>query len=233
MKLIASFLLFSLLCACSNLNLAQNDNKDIAKIDNSAKSLYATTGKTATDFLPKTGEYHIQYQAQGDLNGDKLVDIALVLQHNNDKQAIRPILILLKNKDKSYHLDKVSNVAMPIEFNEYDYKNYDSEEINIHDKKLIIQLYSTGVNGNLFSNFEYKNRNLYLTYIEVYAMGAGSHYEASYEVATGIFEETETNTMREDIPTTTKTFQVKPKQKWLFEKTSPDEVFNKVSNDSK
>lgn len=92
---------------------------------------YRLTGNNAADFLPESGIYSIQYEAQGDLNKDGLNDIAVVLYQKELKTAERPVLILLQNRDKSFHLDKVSNSAMPPEYNEYDSKLFDTEEITI------------------------------------------------------------------------------------------------------
>ncbi len=220
-KSILSCFFLTLLCACSNVNATDNSvNHDNKKMVNSA---YAKTGKKASDFLPKTGDYHIQYQAKGDLNGDKLADIALVLQHNSDKQAIRPVLILLQNKDKSYRLDKVSNVAMPIEFNKFGSKDYYSETVNIDDNTLIIKLYVYADRGsNLFSKFQYKEQNLYLTHLETSAVGRGWDSQDIYDVKTGKFISENTDMTSKKMSTTTETFQLKPKQKWLFEKISPE-----------
>ncbi len=233
-KSILSCCLFTLLCACSNVNATDdmvNKNNDNNKIINSP---YATTGKKASDFLPKTNDYHIQYQATGDLNGDKLADIALVLQHNSDKQAIRPVLILLQNKDKSYRLDKVSDVAMPIEFNKFGSKNYYSETINIDDNSLIIKLYVYADRGNnLFSKFQYQGQNLYLTHLETSAVGRGWDSQAIYDVKTGKFITEKTDMTSEEMSTTTKTFQLKAKQKWLFEKISPEKVYDKLSDETR
>ncbi len=230
-KSILSCFFLTLLCACSNVNATDdmvNKNNDNKKMVNSP---YATIGKKATDFLPKTNDYHIQYQAKGDLNGDKLADIALVLQHNSDKQAIRPMLILLQNKDKSYRLDKVSDVAMPIEFNKFGSKNYYSETVNIDDNTLIIKLYVYADRGsNLFSKFQYKEQNLYLTHLETSAVGRGWNSQNIYDVKTGKFISESTDMTSKKVSTTTETFQLKPKQKWLFEKISPEKVFDKVSD---
>ncbi len=221
-KSILSCVFVTLLCACSNVNAIDN------KIVNSP---YATTGKKATDFLPKTKDYHIQYQAKGDLNGDKLADIALVLQHNTDKQAVRPVLILLQNKDKSYRLDKVSDVAMPIEFNKFGSKEYDSEKITIKDNTLIIKLYVYADRGNnVFSKFQYKGQNLYLTHLETSAVGRGWNSQDVYDVKTGKFITENIDMTSEKMPTTTKIFQLQPKQQWLFEKISPENVYDKISN---
>ncbi|MCH5597476.1 hypothetical protein [Niabella ginsengisoli] len=99
---------------------------------------FPTTGNKASDFLPKLNIYDIQYEAEGDLNNDGLADIAVVLVHKNLKTAVRPMLILLQNKDKSYWLDKVSNTAMPIEYTESDYKIYDTESLGIENGDLLL-----------------------------------------------------------------------------------------------
>ena len=111
---------------------------------------FPKTGNKASDFLPKLGIYKIQYQAKGDLNKDGKVDIVLVLVHKDVKTEERPMLILLQNKDKSYRLDKISQIAFPIEYNDYDSKLFDTEDIAIDKGELNINLYSIGPSGNAF-----------------------------------------------------------------------------------
>jgi hypothetical protein len=113
---------------------------------------YPKTGNKAEDFLPKIGIYEIQYEVKGDLNQDGLPDIVIVLKNKESNIADRPTLILLQNNDKTYRLDKVSNFVMPIEYNEYDYKLFDTEEISIENGELNIKLYGK---DNSFGTFKY------------------------------------------------------------------------------
>jgi hypothetical protein len=185
--------------------------------------IYPKTGNKVADFIPEPDVYEVQYEAKGDLNKDGLDDIAVVLVHKEVKKAERPMLILLQNKDKSYRLDKVSNFAMPIEYTDSDYKIYDTEDINIEDGIIKIQLYGTGPSGNVFSDFKYFDNDLILTYIETYNVGAGSWQQLYYNLEKGELTEVITNTMEESMPTREKTFKL-TKEKYEFESTSPDDI---------
>lgn len=184
---------------------------------------YPKTANKAEDFLPKIGIYEIQYEANGDLNKDGLDDIAIVLVQKEVKTDERPMLILIQNKDKSYRLDKVSNLVMPIEYTDSNYKIYDKEDVNIENGMLNIRLYGTGPSGNVFSDFKYFGNDLMLTYIETYNVGAGSWHQLYYIIEKGELTEVITNTMEESMPTKKKTFKL-TKEKYEFESASPDDI---------
>lgn len=188
---------------------------------------YPKTGNKAEDFLPKIGIYEIQYEVKGDLNQDGLPDIVIVLKNKESNIADRPTLILLQNNDKTYRLDKVSNFVMPAEYNNHDFKIYDTEDIGIDNGTLTIQLYGIGPSGNLFSTFKYFGNDLVLAYIETYNMGAGSHQSLYYDLEQGELTQEITNTMEEDMPSREKTFKLK-KEKYLFETASPDNIISKA-----
>jgi hypothetical protein len=183
------------------------------------------TGKKPSDLVPDG--YEIQYDAEGDLNQDGLDDAALVIRKKEDTLAIRKMLILLSNPDKTYRLDKVSETALPDEYNEAGYKMHDPEDIAINKGELSINLYDIGPNGNQFSKFKYLNNDLILTYIETYNMGAGSHSALYYEPMKGKLIHEIINTMDEEMPSESKTISLK-KERYLFEKTSPDDVIQKA-----
>lgn len=212
--------------------LIKNCNSDIETKNQSVENknnlqepeiIFPKTGNKAADFLPSLNIYGIQYEAKGDLNKDGLDDIAVVFNHKESNIADRPMLILLQNKDKSFHLDKVSNFAMPIEYTDSDYKIYDTEDISIEDGILKIQLYGIGPSGNVFSDFKYFDNDLILTYIETYNVGAGSWQQLYYNIEKGELSQVITNTMEEIMPTKEKTFKL-TKEKYKFESASPDDI---------
>lgn len=186
---------------------------------------YPKTGNKIADFLPKTGIYEVQYETEGDLNNDGLADIAVILKYKENNVSKRPMLILLQNKDKSYRLDKVSNITMPVEYNEADYKLYDTEDITIENGGLNINLYSIGPSGNIFGSFKYIGNDFILNMIEAEYRGAGGHSGLFYNFESGDITVNETNTMEEDQPVTSKTTKAKAKR-YLFENTSITEFFN-------
>ncbi|WP_289658315.1 hypothetical protein [Flavobacterium panacagri] len=232
-----SFLLVFTIQSCKKDNKTTSDN--VAVIDSlpakkefeengeeyeendpeEADITYSKTGKKASDFLPKLDIYEIQYETHGDLNNDDLKDIAIVLKHKDVKTAKRPMLILLQNSDKTYRLDKVSDVTMPVEYNDHDYKLYDTEEIKIEKGELHINLYGDGASGTFLSAFKYLESGLVLTHMETYFRGAGQVSSHIYDFEKEESITSETNTMTEDEPTTSKTTKIK-KKPLFFEETS-------------
>ncbi|KFF27133.1 hypothetical protein [Chryseobacterium vrystaatense] len=237
-KLIPSLFLFLVfLCACKKDKTSDTDYKNgtatkiTAPIDTVNNHLsqqqpeFLKNGKKPSDLVPEG--YEIQYDTEGDLNQDGWPDMALVIRKKEDTLARRKMLILLRNSDKTYRLDKISETAFPDEYNEAGYKMNDTEDISINKGELSINLYDIGPNGNLFSTFKYLNGDLILTYIETYNMGAGSHSALYYEPMKGKLIQETMNTMEEEMPSKSKTIHLK-KERFLFEKTSPDKVIQKA-----
>lgn len=204
----------------STLQKDSLNSKNSELHENSIKS-----GKKPSDLVP--AGYEIQYDAEGDLNKDGLADIALVIRKKEDTLAGRKMMILLKNPDKTYRVDKVSDTVLPDEYNEAGYKMHDPEDITIENGELSINLYDIGPHGNQFSRFKYLNGDLILTYIETYNMGAGSHSALFYQPMKGKLTIETVNTMEEEMPTESKKFQIK-RERYVFEKTSPDDVVRKA-----
>lgn len=193
-----------------------------------AKLTFPQTGKKSSDFLPKLNTYEIQYETKGDLNQDGLEDIVVVLKNKKIKTEERPILILLQNEDKSYRLDRISNFAMPIEYAENGFQRYISEKVRVKNGVLNIQSFGVGgPSGNLFSTFKYVDNELILTFVETYNVGAGSWQQLCYNLEKHELTEEITNTMEEDMSSKEKTFMLK-KEKYLFEKASPDDIISKA-----
>lgn len=197
------------------------------KLDEIDENNFPEIGKKAEDFIINKDVFEIQYEAEGDLNGDELDDIVIVRKDKRNKTALRTMLILLQNPDKTYRLDKVSHLAMPIEYNDHDFKWYDTEDVSINKGVLTIQLYGIGPSGNLFSDFKYFGNDLLLTNIETYNMGAGSHQSLDYDVMKGELFQEVINTMKEEMPSEEKTFNLKP-QKIKFEDASPDDIIGEA-----
>ena len=189
--------------------------------------LFPKTGKKVEDFITEPQIFEIQYEAEGDLNGDNLDDMVIVRKDKKNKTAPRTMLVLLQNPDKTYRLDKISDLAMPAEYNDSDFKLYETEAISIDKGVLSIQLYGIGPSGNLFSDFKYFGNDLLLTNIETYNMGAGSHQSINYDVLTGKLTQEITNTMEEEMPTEAKTFHLQ-KQRLKFENSSPHAVISEA-----
>ncbi|PIF44621.1 hypothetical protein CLU96_1598 [Chryseobacterium sp. 52] len=203
----------------------ETSKKDTLNADSEHQTETLKTGKKPSDLVPDG--YEIQYDAEGDLNQDGISDVALVIRKKEDTLAGRKMLILLKNTDTTYRLDKISDTVLPDEYNEAGYKMHDPEDISIEKGELNINLYDIGPYGNQFSKFKYLNGDLILTYIETYNMGAGSHSALYYEPMKGKVVHETVNTMEEEMPSESKTSHLK-KERYLFEKTSPEEIIRKL-----
>ncbi|NMR35174.1 hypothetical protein HIO71_13340 [Chryseobacterium aquaticum] len=177
------------------------------------------------------GSYAIQHEADGDLNNDGLSDKVLVLRKKSDTFFQRTVLVLLKNKNNHFRLDKISDILLPDEYNEAGFKKYDPESISIAKGVLSVNLYNPAPYGNLFFNFKYIDKDFVLTYIETYNAGAGSSQSLYYEPLKGKLLQEVTDTMEEDMPAETKKIQVK-KQKFLFENSVPDDIISKVYSEN-
>lgn len=187
---------------------------------------FQNTGKKIVEFVPNT--YELQYSAKGDLNKDGISDAVVVLRKKGDTLGERRILILLKNSNGIFNLDKISETALPTEYADNGFKNYSMETIEIKDGKLSLQSYGRGGTvGNIFSEYQYYGNQLVLTHINTYDVGAGSWITLNYDVLEGNFEEEVTNTMKEDMPTETKNYNLK-KVKYLFETASPLEIITEA-----
>lgn len=81
--------------------------------------IFPTSGKSTEDFVPPNSIYEIIDKAEGDLNGDDLDDLVLLLKHKYDVEGSRPVLILFKNTDNTYSLEEMSRVAKPSNFTNY------------------------------------------------------------------------------------------------------------------
>ena len=214
--------------ATDSLNMTAESNDEVEEDEiNSIETdlIYPKSGIKSSDFLPTPNVYKIQYETTGDLNQDGKDDIALVLVHNKLKTAPRPMLILLQNEDKSYRLDKISTVVFPFEYNDFDFKIFDSEDIAIENGGLNINLYGMGPSGTIFGTFKYIKTDFVLTYVEAYYRGAGGSTGLIYDLAKEELTTNETNTMDENMPTVTTTNNIKA-EKNIFENTALSTFFN-------
>ena len=214
--------------ATDSLNMTAESNDEVEDDEiNIIKTdlIYPKSGIKPSDFLPTPGVYKIQYETTGDLNQDGKDDIALVLVHKKLKTAPRPMLILLQNEDKSYRLDKISQIVFPVEYNDFDFKIFDTEDIAIENGGLNINLYGMGPSGTIFGTFKYIKTDFVLTYVEAYYRGAGGSTGLIYDLVKDEITVNETNTMDENMPTVSTTSQTEGK-KYCFENTSITDFFN-------
>ncbi|SOD18360.1 hypothetical protein [Pedobacter xixiisoli] len=182
------------------------------------------------NLIPK--DYEIDLEAAGDLNNDGVADKVIVLIKTTDTTALRPTLVLLK-QGNAYSVDAISYTAFDPKFRKDGFKDYDFEEVSIDSGKLVVTKQATGPAGSIESTFKYIKDDLVLTHITTFNMGAGGQTEQKFDLLKGIYEQTDINTMKEDMPSTTSTKRYKiPKA--LFKDSDPSsimiEAFNKVGN---
>lgn len=191
---------------------------------------FPTMAYKIEDLIPQ--HYDIDLEADGDLNGDGVADKALVLINTRDTTGVRTTLVLLKQGD-AYSVNAVSYMAVEPKYREDGYKIYDYEHLTIDSGKLVIGMQATGPSGTIESEYKYINEELVLTNISTFNMGAGGQTGADFDLIKGIYEQTDINTMKEDMPSTT-TIKKYKIPKVLFKNSDPNtimiEAYKKVGH---
>lgn len=190
---------------------------------------FPKSGNKIEDLIPQY--FDTDMEASGDLNHDGLEDRVLVLVNTRDTTALRPTLVVLK-VGNVYRIDAKSFAVIEPKYRQDGYLNYDYEEVKIDKNgQLIFSQQSTGPNGSLESTFKYLNNELILTNISSFAMGAGGQTELKLDLLKGIFEQTDINTMKEDMPSKTTTQKyILPKT--VFSNSDPRAIMIKAFNDN-
>ena len=202
-------------------NAATNDQDE--RESDETEEEFPESGRSIQDFV--TTPYEVVLEAKGLLNEDELEDIALILQEKNDSTALRPTLVLLKQKDGSYKRYATSWYAIGAAYINGDYQHYDEENITIDSiRNLDISTYGSGPVGNRFLKYRFVNNQLVLASMETYNMGAGGHTGVVYDFLKGFMEVTEVNTMKEDMPSTTTKEKLKKRKPYLFATTDPESI---------
>lgn len=180
--------------------------------------LYNKQGKTPEDFIKNHQLYQIQYQKQGDLNQDGLNDMVLVVKSSEEMSTNkRYTLVLFQDETGEFYLETISDAIFEPEYNEYGYKWYSEEEIDIKDGVLQLSFYGLGPSGNVIYQFQYQEKALILNYLEIFTAGAGEQTTFYYDFVKKELEIHRTNTMEEEMPTEIEKKPLKNNQ-YLFEK---------------
>jgi len=181
---------------------------------------FPTMANKIENLIPK--DYEIDLEADGDLNNDGVADKVIVLIKTTDTTALRPTLVLLKQAE-AYSVDAISYLVFDPKFREDGFKNYDYEEVSIDSGKLVVTKQATGPAGSIESTFKYIKNDLVLTYITTFNMGAGGQTEQNFDLLKGIYEKTDINTLKEDMPSETTTNKYKIPVA-LFKDTDPSAI---------
>lgn len=191
---------------------------------------FPSTGNAITDFVP--ANYKTDLEATGDLNDDGEKDAVIVLINTRDTTALRLTLVLFKHGEKYKLYDKSYSVVEP-KYRKNGYSAYDYEDIKIDSGKLVISMQATGPAGSIESTYQYINKDLILTQINAFSMGAGGQTEQKINLLKGTYTQTNINTMKEDMPNTTTTKNYKMPTV-LFKDSDPGKImtnaFNQVGN---
>lgn len=161
----------------------------------------AETITDGSDIVPPG--YWVFQDAEGDLNGDGLIDKVIAIQNRQDKSEEITTIVLLKNQDSTFKKDTQSLVVIPPELDPDENPLFDSVSITVVSNELVVDI--SKFTGNTKSHFRYLDEQLTLTKIEQYAVGAGEHYSSSIDLLNSTLEEIRTNTMDENMPSETTT----------------------------
>ena len=186
--------------------------------------VFPGTGNTITDFVP--ANYKMDLEATGDLNNDGEKDAVIVLINTRDTTALRPTLVLLKQGEK-YNLYSKSLSVIGPKYREDGYPVCDYENVGIDSGKLVISMQSTGPAGSIESTYKYIDKALVLTQINAFSMGAGGQTDQKIDLLKGTYTQTDINTMKEAMPSTTKTKTYKIPTV-LFKDSDPSEIMMKA-----
>ncbi|MCD9855890.1 hypothetical protein LUD75_14285 [Epilithonimonas sp. JDS] len=194
--------------------------------DDSGDTEFPAIGKSVEDFIPKN--YETDLETEGDLNLDGLTDKVIILIKTKDSTAQRTAIVLLKQKNNSYALDAKSIGIVEPKYREDGFLNYDYEDIKIEKNgQLVITQQALGPLGNIESIYKYVGNDLVLSHISTFNMGAGGQIELNLDLIKGIAEQTDIDTMDENMPSETHRKPYKPR-KILFENSDPRAIINET-----
>ena len=242
MKYLVLVLIISILIGCKKedekeiipekIETVQNDTLNQETDQEMIWNGFPKTGKTIQDFV-KNSEYEIVEEYVGKLNNDNFDDSVLVVREIENNTSNRIMLVLMNNNNKNLTLFSKNETFLGPEYNEYDYKIHDTENIEINNHLLKIELYNVGPYGNLFGEFELKENDLKLTSLETYNMGAGSQIGQSYNNKTKIAIITFVNTMTDEMKSEEEEINVNYKKSTYFSNLDVDALVGEIMGQSK
>ena len=112
------------------------------------------------------------------------------------------------------------------------FKIYDTENFEITNHILKIELYTVGLYGNQFTEFEVKENDLKLTTVETFNMGAGGQTSITYDNKTKIAIITNTNTMTEEMKTEQEKIKLNYKKSTYFSKIDVNALTSEIYDQS-
>lgn len=157
------------------------DDKPI--IEHNENYTFPQMGNTPEDFIPKGTAYQIDHIVKGDLNGDELEDIAIVLTDYTEQYLSRPLIVILQNTDGTYRLDKVSKVIMQSKYIDNQYSFRYGEKIDIRKGFLYVFI---GFTGEFY--YKYVKDELILHDYTFKWIGTGGTVAYNYNIIDGVIE---------------------------------------------
>lgn len=189
-------------------------------------------GTSAEDFIPKQGDFQIEHETKGDLDGDGLDDMVIVLNDISGRFISRPLLVLLQNEDTTYRLDKMSKVVMHSHFSEENYSKRDTEDVIIQNNGFSIDSYALGFHGTINYFFTYINGELMLTDYDGTWRGAGGSVTLIFSYKDKRISRVDYNYNFETEEETTESAEaIVPVNDYKFESITPDKFITKLALD--
>ncbi len=183
---------------------------------------FVKTGESIESFVPSG--YIVDMQANGDLNQDGLEDIVVVFIKEENVHAKRLVLVLLRQPNNTYILDKFSWTVVESKYDET--IRYEEEDININNEGILQHhIWNFGPNINRTCKYKYIDNELCLVSIEAFGSGAGEQREIKLNLLTAKLEITTVNTFTENSETINKVYKTGTV---LFESAKPMEIINDI-----
>lgn len=176
---------------------SENNDEKNSKLDEKEKFMpeIPSEGRALESFIPP--EWKVLDYIEGDLNQDKLLDVAVVIEKDNDDDSLYPrvLLILLQNKDKSYKLSVKAGKAI-LRANEGGIWGDPYVPLSIDKGSLLISFYG-GSNWRWSNEYRFKFQEdkwlLIGAKIEMFHTGSGEGTHEDYNLLTGEMIKTETD----------------------------------------
>jgi len=168
-------------------------NVGAASVDLYNNPTIKTAAKRINDFIPKG--WKINYKIEGDLNKDKLIDFAAVIEQNfkyevgSEAAPERILIIAFRQKDNnSYKLSIQSSKAILLANDGGVFGDPFYEGLSIKNGTLVLDFYGGSIDRwGLTYKFRYQNSGWFMIGATVLSMNVGDGHETieDYNLSTG------------------------------------------------